>query len=697
MCYVRLELFRDGINVNKVIGFMTGMRTSWVMILLGIIAAALTFGPLSVAKSETSPTSGVPAWAQSSQVTELQKDLPGADSTSAIALYQSDTRLTDDQKSFIADAQTRLMTFSPASGQFTPPPSFSKDGTTALIVVPLEKTDNSEKISKRVADMREVATSALPSGLKSFVTGPEGFQADIAGVFAGADITLLATTGMVVIVLLLITYRSPILWIFPLAVVGTADGMSSILATRIASSAGIQLDQSVTGILSILVFGAGTDYALLLISRYREELLRSKSRFDAMATALKAAGPAILASGVTVILALLTLLLADIEGTRALGIACATGVFVAMVAALTVLPAVLLLGGRWMFWPVVPKEGKVNKADTGLWAKLGRGVSKRPVRVAVAGGLILVALASGSLGLKTGLSSTEQFLKTPEAVAGQNVLADKFGAGIGNTSAVITNADKVDEVIDAAKSVSGVTDVVAGQTNDTITQVDVTIDAEPQSDEEYAVIQDLRDKLATVDGADALVGGLSATSYDAQLSYDRDQALIIPLILALVFIVLLVLLRSIVAPVLLLLTVVASYFASLGAGWLLFENVFHFPALAQSTFLFSFLFLVALGVDYNIFLVTRAQEESVSLGLREGMIKALSSTGGVITSAGILLAAVFAVLGVLPLIALTQIGIIVCIGVLLDTLLVRTVIVPALAFIAGEKFWWPRKSLAQSK
>ena len=684
-------------NVNKVIGIMTGKRTSWVMILLGIIAAALTFGPLAVAKSETSPTSGVPAWAQSSQVTELQKDLPGADSTSAIVLYQSETKLTDAQKSYIADAQTRLMKFSNASGQFTPPPSYSKDGTTALIVVPLEKTDNSEKVSTRVADMREAAKTELPSGMQSYVTGPEGFQADIAGVFAGADITLLATTGMVVIVLLLITYRSPILWIFPLAVVGTADGMSSILATRIASSAGIQLDQSVTGILSILVFGAGTDYALLLISRYREELLATKSRFDAMATAVKAAGPAILASGVTVILALLTLLLADIEGTRALGIACATGVFVAMVGALTVLPAVLLIGGRWMFWPVVPKEGKVNKSDNGLWAKLGRGVSKRPVRVAVAGGLILVALASGSLGLKTGLSSTEQFLKTPEAVAGQNVLADKFGAGIGNTTAVITNSDKVDAVVTAAKSVSGVTDVVAGRSNDTITQVDVTIDAEPQSDKEYAVIQGLRDKLATVDGADALVGGLSATTYDAQLSYDRDQALIIPLILALVFIVLLVLLRSIVAPVLLLLTVVASYFASLGAGWLLFENVFHFPALAQSTFLFSFLFLVALGVDYNIFLVTRAQEESALLGLKEGMIKALSSTGGVITSAGILLAAVFAVLGVLPLIALTQIGIIVCIGVLLDTLLVRTVIVPALAFIAGEKFWWPRKSLVQSK
>lgn len=679
--------------MDRIIKLLTGKRTFWAMILLGITAAGLTFGPLSVAKSDSSPTSGVPAWAQSSKVTELQKDLPGADASSAIVLYQSGSALTDADKTYILDAQKRLMSFSSAPAQFAPPVSYSKDSTTALVVVPLDKTDKTEEISKRVADMRAEAKKGMPSGLKTYLTGPEGFQADIAGVFEGADITLLATTGMVVIVLLLVTYRSPILWIFPLLVVGSADGMAGILATRVASSMDIQLDQSVTGILSILVFGAGTDYALLLISRYREELLSTKDRFVAMAKALKAAGPAILASGVTVILALLTLLLADIEGTRALGIACAVGVFVAMVGALTVLPAVLLLGGRWMFWPVVPKEGMVNKTESGLWAKLGRGVSNKPARVALAGGLILVALASGSLGLKTGLSSTEQFLKSPEAVTGQNVLADKFGAGIGNSTEVITKNAAVDEVITAAKSVSGVTAAVAGKANETITQVDVTIDAEPQSDKEFAVIQALRDRLEKVDGADALVGGLSATAYDSKLSYDRDQALIIPLILALVFIVLIVLLRSLVAPVLLLLTVVASYFASLGAGWLLFTHVFGFPALAQSTFLFSFLFLVALGVDYNIFLVTRAQEESGTLGVKQGMIKALSSTGGVITSAGVLLAAVFAVLGVLPLIALTQIGIIVCIGVLLDTLLVRTVIVPALAFMTGEKFWWPRKSL----
>lgn len=676
--------------VNQIIQFMTGKRTFWVMIILGLFAATLTFGPLSVAKSETSPTSGVPAWAQSSQVTELQKDLPGANSTSAIVLYQSASSLTDSQKEYIVEAQQELMKYSDV--QFAPPVSISNDGTTALIVIPLEKTDNAEVISKRVADMRKTAQADLPEGLSTYLTGPEGFQADIAGVFEGADITLLATTGLVVVVLLLVTYRSPILWIFPLVVVGIADGMAGILATRMASAFGVTLDQSVTGILSILVFGAGTNYALLLISRYREELLTTKDRFAAMFKAVKSAGPAILASGSTVILALLTLLLADIEGTRALGIACATGVFIAMVSALTVLPGVLLLGGRWMFWPVVPKEGMPNKSESGFWAKLGRLVSKRPIQVAVFGGLVLMALSAGSLGLKSGLSSTEQFLKSPEAVTGQKVLAEEFGAGIGNSTVVIANNDSVDSVVTAIEAVDGVDSVAVGQSNDSITQIDVTIDAEPQSKKEYAVIQDLRDSVAELDNADALVGGLSATTYDAQLSYDRDQALIIPLILVLVFIVLVVLLKSLVAPVLLLLTVVASYFASLGAGWLLFTQVFDFPALAQSTFLFSFLFLVALGVDYNIFLVTRAQEESATVGVKEGMIKAIASTGGVITSAGILLAAVFAVLGVLPLIALTQIGIIVCIGVLLDTLLVRTVIVPALAFIAGERFWWPRKS-----
>ena len=673
--------------MKSLISLITSRRSFWTMLVVGIGLAAVTFGPLQVAKSETSPTSGVPSWTQSAQVAELQKELPNADTTSALVLYKASGPMTEAQKAFVEAAKVKLARQSSVPAQFQPPTTYSSDQSTALLVVPLEKSSVAADISARVETMRADSKAGMPAGLETYLTGAEGFQADIAAVFKGADLTLLITTGSVVILLLLITYRSPILWIVPLLVVGSADGMSGILAQRVASIFGIELDGSVTGILSVLVFGAGTDYALLLISRYREELLIEQNRFTAMAVALRGAGPAILASGSTVILALLTLMFADIQGTRALGIACATGVLVAMLGALVVLPAALLLGGRWIFWPLVPRYGSVNKSDSGIWSKLGKAVSKRPVVVAVIGGVVLLSLALGGSGLKIGLASTEQFVKQPEAVTGQILLAETFGAGKGSPAEVIAKTAYAAQVAEVAKTVPGVESALPTRANSNITQLDVVIDAEPQSAEEYAVIQALRDKLATVDGAEALVGGLDASAYDVQLSYERDQALIIPLILALVFLVLILLLRSLVAPILLLLTVVASFFASLGAGWLIFKYLLGFPGLAQSTFLYSFLFLVALGVDYNIFLVTRAKEESEKLGLKQGMIKALSSTGGVITSAGILLAAVFAVLGVLPLIALLQIGIIVCLGVLLDTLLVRTVIVPALAFISGENFW----------
>jgi RND superfamily putative drug exporter len=302
-------------------------------------------------------------------------------------------------------------------------------------------------------------------------------------------------------------------------------------------------------------------------------------------------------------------------------------------------------------------------------------------------------LASGAAGIKIGLSSTESFLKTPEAVVGQNVLADAFAAGSTSPTNVLVNKDAAEEVVAAAKTVSGVDSAAVAVSNDQIARIDVVFDAESQSEEVYSMIRDLREAVATVPNAEAVIGGLDAQALEVKEAYAHDQALVIPLILILVFLVLIVLLRSFVAPVLLLITVVASFFASMGAGWFLFVNVFGFPGLDLSVFLYSFLFLVALGVDYNIFLVTRAKEEAEKLGTREGMVRALGATGGVITSAGILLAAVFAVLGVLPLVALAQIGVIVCIGVLLDTLLVRTVIVPALAFMTGKKFWWPVKNI----
>jgi len=688
--------------VNSVINFISGRRGAWVTLLLGLIFAGLAFGPLAGAKGDAAPGVGLPSNNETVLVNEALKDLPGADATAAIIVYHSDSTFTDAQKTWLlgsVDPKTKQLAgganekflkftnLKVMGNAFVPPATISKAGSTAIITVPVDKSEAVKVVADRVKEMRAIAKDGMPAGLTTYLTGPEGFQADLNNVFAGADFKLLGTTALVVMLLLLITYRSPSLWLIPLLVVGTVDGMSSGLVAKLAEMLGISLDGSITGILSVLVFGAGTDYALLLISRYREELLAFKNKNEAMARALREAGPAIIASGSTVILALLTLNFAELQGTRALGIACATGVFLAMVAALTVLPAALVVFGRWIFWPLTPKFGGKNKSDTGLWAKLGKGVSGKPVAVAIVGFVLLAALASGASGIKIGLASTEQFLAKPESVAGQVILSKEFAAGSATPTTVIANNDKVAEVISAATAVAGVDSATSGASNDKITKIDVVLKDASGTEGAYKTITGLRTAVHAIDGADAKVGGIDAQTLDVKNAYSHDQALVIPMILALVFIVLLLLLRSIVAPVLLLVTVVASFFASLGAAWLVFVNLLGFPALDLSVFLYSFLFLVALGVDYNIFLVTRAKEEAAKLGTRQGMIKALSSTGGVITSAGILLAAVFAVLGVLPLVALAQIGVIVCIGVLLDTLLVRTVIVPALAFIAGKNFW----------
>lgn len=690
------------------INFITGRKTAWVTLLIGLIFAILAFGPLRAASTELTPGVGLPADTESVVVDELIATLPGSDSTAAVIVYASDSALSEEQttwlqgtfdpisKMLVGGANEKFVEFSNLEvngSKFVPPAAISEDSTTAVITVPLQQTDETEEIATRVEKLRELAKEDAPAGLEVYVTGPEGFSADLSGVFAGADFTLLLSTVVIVAILLLVTYRSPTLWLVPLLVVGVADGMAGQLARQVAALFGITPDGSVTGILSVLVFGAGTNYALLLIARYREELLLNEDRRVAMAKAVRGAGPAIIASGTTVTLALLTLSFADLAGNRALGLVCAVGIVIAMIAALGVLPAALVVFGRGLFWPFVPKFGGVNKSDRGLWAKLGKGVSKRPVAVSILGVLILGGLASGVSGIQVGLASTDRFLKTPEAVVGQQVLAEAFPAGSTSPTIVVAKSAQAEEVKTLVENVDGVASVSIGESNGTITQLNVILDAEGQSEEAYAAINLIRDEVDKATGADAKVGGLDAQSLDVKNAYANDQLIVIPLILILVFIVLVILLRSFVAPVLLLATVVASFFASMGAGWLIFTNVLGFPALDLSVFLFSFLFLVALGVDYNIFLVTRAKEEAEKLGTRQGMIKALSATGGVITSAGILLAAVFAVLGVLPLVALAQIGVIVCIGVLLDTLLVRTVIVPALAFMTGKKFWWPLKKI----
>lgn len=685
--------------MRAVTRFITARRTSWIVLVAAAIAAVAVFALGRGDAGERAPGVGLPDSAESVRADRAAASLPGADGTTALLVYSrdgGDSALDDADLAEIGERAASLADL--ASDGFVPPPTIADDGSAALLVVPLEELDDVDAQAERAAELRAVASDDLPAGLDAVLTGPEGFAVDVAGVFAGADVTLLVVTVLVVAVLLLVTYRSPWLWLVPLSVVGTADALAAIVATRVAAAAGIVLDASVTGILSVLVFGAGTNYALLLIARYRDELRKLDDRRAAMERALRGAGPAIIASGTTVVLALATLAFAELEGNRALGIACAAGVVIAMLFATTVLPAALVLFGRGLFWPYVPRVGTESIVERGVWRRLGTTVSRRPGVVAVVGALVLGALALGGTQVRVGLSQTESFRDVPEAVVGQQLLADAFSAGTGSPVVVITAARDAESVAAAAAGLPSVEAATLGESDGDLARVDVVLDVAAETPEAEAAIERLRAEFAGLaadgDVGEVLVGGLDARALDVAAAQERDERLVIPLILALVLVVLVVLLRALLAPVLLLATVVASFFASLGAGWLVFEHVLGFPALDDDVVLFSFLFLVALGVDYNIFLTTRAREEAREHGTRAGMIRALAATGGVITSAGILLAAVFAVLGVLPLITLTQIGVIVCIGVLLDTLLVRTVIVPALAFLTGERFWWPGRAVS---
>ena len=705
--------------MNSLIRFITGPKTSWVTLLIGLIFAVLSFTVFAAEETNVSPDTGLPDDSEVILVEQALAEMPGSEGTATVVvLAKSSGEFSDDDVIWLQgefDSMIQMPTggvnelFTEFSNVevmgelFVPPATISEDNTTAVLTIPMDEIDDVDEQAERIAEIRALVTEDAPNGINAYVTGPEGFQVDLAGVFAGADFTLLLATVLIVIFLLLVTYRSPILWIVPLLVVGTADGMAGQIGRNVAAFFNITADGSITGILSVLVFGAGTNYALLLIARYKEELLTIEDRHEAMAKAVTGAGPAILASGGTVALALLTLSFAELGGNRALGLVCASGIVVAMIAALGVLPAAIVVFGRGLFWPFVPRFGGVNKSETGWWAKLGKGVSKRPITVAILGIAVLGGLSAGATGITIGLPETEQFRVKPEAVLGIEVLAEAFPAGASAPTQVIAVNDRAEDVVEAALAAPLVASAEVVNQNDDFSRIDVVLDAEGGSEEAYGAIESLRESVQAVPGANALVGGDDATRLAVKQAYERDQLLVIPLILVLVFIVLVLLLKALVAPILLLGSVVLSFFSAMGAAWLIFQNVFGMSGLDFSVFLYSFLFLVALGVDYNIFLVSRAREESANLAetvrqpTRQAMIKALGATGGVITSAGVLLAAVFAVLGVLPLIALFQIGIIVGIGVLIDTLLVRTVVVPALAFITGDKFWWPRKKLTASK
>ncbi|MBB1030155.1 MMPL family transporter [Dietzia sp. SLG310A2-38A2] len=690
-------------------GVLTGKLTAWVILAAVLLVSGAVFALASSEGASEAPQT-LPDTSEAALVSQIQQEFPDSGSVPAVLVVTREDggELGPQGVAAAVGAGERMAEVVGAAPQGPIP---SEDGAAALVLVPVEaESISNEQGSELVRDMRDAIADGLDPGLEAQLTGGPAFAADTAAAFEGADFRLLAATATVVAVLLIITYRSPVLWLVPLVVIAVADRVASLLVATVGEAVGVTVDGSTSGIVSVLVFGAGTNYALLLVSRYREELRRTENRRQALRDAYRGAVPAIIASNITVVLALLMLLLATLPNYRSLGISAAVGLLVALAYALVALPAALAVCGRGLFWPFVPRPGRDSArtgarsrsaapttpedfredVPSGVWGRIASGVVRRPVRVLISCVLILVILAFGLLGTRIGLSQTEQFRTPSEAAAGLETAAEHFPAGVTDPVTVLARTGTEAEVLEVVEGVEGVVSAMpAGESGTGWSRITVTLDAAPATDRSEDSVVALRSAVDQVPGSEAIVGGSVAEGVDTSDGNLRDLALIAPLILLVVFVVLVLALRALIAPLLLLGATVLSSLAALGLGTFVTTQILGFPGLDVSVPLYSFLFLVALGVDYSVFLIIRAREEAATHSTREAMVRAVALTGGVITSAGIVLASVFVVLGVLPLIVLTQVGVIVALGVLLDTFVVRTLVVPALFTLVGERVWWP--------
>ncbi|WP_329242619.1 MMPL family transporter [Actinoallomurus sp. NBC_01490] len=664
---------------RRLVRLPASRRTKWLVLVgwLVLLMAGGTLGGRLQGVTQNNADAYLPGSAEATQVIKLQDKVHKEDGMLAVVSYERRSGITPADQADARQAAAQLARIGPVTG-----PLMAKDGRAMQLLVPI--TGDGDGVLKAVDTIRHTVERA-PPGLDVRVTGPAGGLSDAVKVFGSIDGTLLLVTLAVVVLMLLLTYRSPFLWVVPLIAAGSAYTLSQGVVYLLAR-AGLTVSGQSTGILAVLVFGAGTDYALLIIARYREELHRHEDKHEAMRLALRRAGPAVLASGATVTIGLLCLLAAELNSTSGLGPVGAAGIVCALAAMTTLLPALLVALPRGVFWPVVPRFDRAyDEGEHGVWAAVARFVGNRQRVIWIGTAVLLGVLTLGLTSLKVGpVSSAGQFVGTPDSVVGEQAIARHFAAGTGNPAVVI--APTSPGLHDAIAGTPGVAQIGEPVTGSGYTQYEATLADPPDSPAARDTVDRLR---AAVHPLGGRVGGTTAINVDTQRAAVHDGKVIIPLVLGVVFVILVLLLRAVVAPLLLMGTVVLSFAASLGVCGLVFTHVFGFEGVDSGFPLEIFIFLVALGVDYNIFLLTRVREEARRLGTRRGVLRGLTVTGGVITSAGVVLAATFAALATLPLTGLVEMAFAVAFGVLLDTLLVRSLLVPALACDIGAGLWWP--------
>ena len=679
-------------------------RARWLVplvLLLVWLGVGGTLGPYAGKLGEVATNDQaafLPRSAESTRVLEARAAFDQSETVPAIVVWTADgARFTEARQAQATRAVAALAGKPGVVGR--PSPALLSDDREALQAVVQLKPDLGNELPTVLDAVREAAR-AVP-GTTAQIAGPAASQADLSDAFAGIDGLLLGVALGAVLLILLLVYRSVLLPF--LIILGSvfALGLACAVVYALAERDAVRVDGQVQGILSILVIGAATDYALLLAARFREELAVRGDRFGAAVAAARRSFGAITASAATVALGLLALLASDLTNNRALGPVGAIGIGCAVLATLTFLPAALALLGRTAYWPSRPKPPEESGEGTGVWRRVARTVNGRPRRTWAVTALVLAVFAAFSPSLSSkGVPLDEIFVNEAPSVAAQTTLGAHFPGGSGNPAVIIADADRTAEVTAAARSTDGVASAGAVSASgrpgagkplvvDGRVRIDATLTAAADSDAAKDTVERLRTRVHAVSGADALVGGYTAQQYDTQQTAARDRTVIVPIVLAVILLILMLLLRSLLVPVLLVATVGLNFLATLGVSALVFQHLLGFSGTDASVPLYGFVFLVALGVDYNIFLMSRVREEALVHGNRQGVLRGLTTTGGVITSAGVVLAATFAALMVIPLAFLVQIAFIVAFGVLLDTLVVRSLLVPALMIDIGPRAWWP--------